>query len=238
MTMLIKHNKSIIPSCDVEIGRLGEIVKATADIPEVGAYKLGFVISLSAGLGRAVDEIRKYTNKPIIYDHQKAGADIPSTGTKFARVCKEAGVDAVVLFPQAGPVAQKEWIEAMLSEKLRVIVGAAMAHPSFTQSEGGYVADEAIDRIYQAAADQGVVDFVFPGTRPALIERARALLDSRGILPTIYSTGLGIEKTDMQRAYKVSGNRWHAIIGRAIYDAPDIRSSVNEFVSTIKDLEV
>ena len=56
-----------------------------------------FNILLNADLGelkKVVDEIRKLTKLPIIYDHQKAGTDIPDTGDGFMKACKDSGVDA------------------------------------------------------------------------------------------------------------------------------------------------
>lgn len=99
---IIERYRSVIPACDVPtLEEFEEIVKETADVEGIGGYKVGLELGLSYGLGRVVEVARKYTAKPIIYDHQKAGTDIPDTGKNFAEVCKRAGVDAVILFPQA-----------------------------------------------------------------------------------------------------------------------------------------
>ncbi|MFH1654288.1 MAG: orotidine 5'-phosphate decarboxylase / HUMPS family protein [Pseudomonadota bacterium] len=232
--MIIKRDRSIIPACDVSLSRLEELAKITAKIDQVGAYKLGFVLGLSVGLSKAVEVIRRYTDKPIIYDHQKGATDIPSTGQKFASVCKDAGINAVIFFPQSGPVTQREWIDAARNQGLGVIVGGSMTHPGYKLSEGGYISDEAIDKIYLDAANEGVTDFVMPGTKPEEIRRLRKILENAGVVPTIYSPGLGAQGGDIAKGLEAAGSKWHPIIGRAIYDAPDIRKAVVRFVEALE----
>ncbi|MBU0661850.1 orotidine 5'-phosphate decarboxylase, partial [Candidatus Micrarchaeota archaeon] len=107
---IIKMPRSIIPACDVAtIEEFEKIVRETSDVKKIGGYKIGFELGLGYGLKALVDAARKHTQKPIIYDHQKAATDIPDVADKFARVCKGAGLDAVILFPMAGPETEKAW---------------------------------------------------------------------------------------------------------------------------------
>ena len=99
MPRIIQRDRSIIPACDFDILKFGEVVKATGDIEGVGGYKIGFVLGLTHGLQYVVEVARKHTDKPLIYDHQKAGTDIPEMGKEYAKLCKEAGIDAVIFFP-------------------------------------------------------------------------------------------------------------------------------------------
>lgn len=223
--MIIKIERSLIPACDVSIERLDELVKATADLPQIGAYKLGMVLALSVGLPRAVEVVRKYSDKPIIYDHQKAATDIPDTGASFAKVCKEAGVDSVILFPQAGPVTERAWIHAAKEERLGVIVGGLMTHDSYTQGEGGYILDQSVLDMYLNAANEGVTDFVVPGTKIEAVHKIREMLEHEGVSPVLYSPGLIKQGGDIVAAKKAAGNKWHAIVGRAIYEASDMRQA-------------
>ena len=106
---IIKLNKSIIPACDVQdLMKLRELVEATCDVKGIGGYKIGFQIVLPHGIRKIQSVIREYTDLPIIYDHQKAGTDIPAMADNFMDVCSE--VDAVIFFPQAGPVTEEAWI--------------------------------------------------------------------------------------------------------------------------------
>ena len=229
---LIKRERSVIVACDL-IEMYEKIVRETADIKEVGGYKIGFYLGLSYGLPKVVEIARKYSDKPIIYDHQKAGTDIPDMGEKFAKVCKNAGVDAIILFPQSGPETERAWIEAAKEEDLGVIVGGLMTHPKYVRSEGGYLADEAIIEMYLNAADLEVTDFVVPGNRPDDIKRIKEILEERGISPTFYAPGFITQGGEISEAAKIAGNKWHAIVGRAIYQSENIKTATKEIVSQI-----
>src|SRR3989344_2829515 len=127
MKSIIPIPKSIIPACDFEdIKTFEKLVKETDSIKGIGAYKIGFELGLKYGLPAVVRAARRHTKKPLIYDHQKAATDVPFTGEKFAKVCKEAGVDSVILFPQAGPATEREWILQCQNAGLVVIVGGEM----------------------------------------------------------------------------------------------------------------
>jgi len=227
--MIIKQEKSIIPACDVNLKELGRIVKETADIDIISSYKVGFALAMEVGLPKACETIRKFTNKPIIYDHQKAGTDIPDTGKSFMKICKHAGINAVIFFPQAGAEPEKAWIKAAYEENLGVIVGGLMTHKGYTRAEGGYIADEAVIDIYINAMKLGVKDFVVPGTKPEAVLKIREMLEHEGgIEPVLYSPGLVKQGGDINKMLKATGKRWHAIVGRAIYESLDIKQKVNE----------
>ncbi len=219
MGSIIRRERSIIPACDVPLDLYEEILRETADIEGVGGYKIGFLLGLEHGLPEVVEVTRKYTDKPVIYDHQKAGTDIPGTGKKFMDVCRKAGVDAVILFPQSGPETERAWVEAALEKELGVIVGGLMTHPQYLRSEGGYIADEAVIEMYLNAAELGVTDFVVPGNRPDDIKKIRNSLESEGVSPVFYAPGFVTQGGSISDAAQAAGERWHAIVGRGIYAA-------------------
>jgi orotidine-5'-phosphate decarboxylase len=190
MPPLIQLPRSIIPACDVDVDGLRRILESTADIDKVGAYKIGAALGLAAGLPAIVELVRKYTDKPVIYDHQKAGTDIPETAPLFAKTLRAAGVAAYIIFPHAGPITQRAWIEAAYENELRVIVGGHMTHAQYLVSQNGYIADGAVHRIYELACDQGVTDYVLPGNKPDAITQIRQIIVTAGIQPVFYSPGL------------------------------------------------
>ena len=145
---ILDTERSIIPACDVSLGKLENLVQEIDHFPEISSYKVGFFLAMNYGLPRVVDTIRKHSDKPVIYDHQKAATDIPAMGEKFIDACKRSGVDAVILFPQAGPVTQEAWIKAAQDSGMGVIVGGEMTHPGYLQSDEGYIADDAPRVIY------------------------------------------------------------------------------------------
>jgi orotidine-5'-phosphate decarboxylase len=232
--MIIPQNRSIIPACDCDAACYEELVRTTADLQGIGGYKLGFVLALSIGLPRAVEIARKYTSKPLIYDHQKAATDIPDTGKEFAIVCKAAGIDAVILFPQAGPETERAWIDYALNEELKVIVGGMMTHKKYVRSEGGYIADEAIVEIYEKAAGLGVNDYVVPGNNPEVIRKIRAMLEREHSHPVFYSPGFVAQGGKISEAAAAAGERYHAIVGRAIYEAKNMRRVAEDLCAHIQ----
>src|SRR3989338_199824 len=225
MPRIIKRDRSIIPACDVTIEKFEEIVKTTADIEEVGAYKIGIVLGLNYGLPKIVEVARRYTNKPLIYDHQKAGTDIPEMGDKFAEVLANAGFNAAILFPQAGPITQEAWTKALQDKGLDVLVGGLMTHKGFIRSDGGYLADESIMEIYQNAANTDVTNFVVPGNKPEAIAKIRKILEEIGIEPVFYAPGFIAQGGKISDGAKVAGERFHGIVGRGIYEADNIKAA-------------
>ncbi len=231
---IIDINKSVIPACDVAtLPELEELVKATAGVKKIGAYKIGFVLGLGFGLGTVVSTIRKHSDKPIIYDHQKAGTDIPPMGEKFATVCSEAGVDAVIFFPQAGPVTEKAWIEAAKAVGLGVIVGGEMTHPGYLKGDDGFIDDSSPKRMYEIAIEAGVTDFVVPGNKPEKIAEYKTLFDSKSIDAVLYSPGLVAQGGEVTESAKAAGGKWHAIVGRGIYQAEDKTKAAEELTSKL-----
>jgi orotidine-5'-phosphate decarboxylase len=184
---------------------------------------------LSIGLPRAVEIARKYTDKPLIYDHQKAATDIPDTGESFAKICKSSGVDAVILFPQAGPETERAWIDFARNEELEVIVGGLMTHKKYVRSEGGYIADDAVVEMYEKAAGLGINDYVVPGNNPEAIRKIRAMLEREHSHPVFYSPGFVSQGGRVEESVKAAGDRFHAIVGRGIYGAADMRKAAESF---------
>jgi len=225
---IIKSDRSIIPACDVPTRvQLDRLVQATYDISGIGGYKVGLDLALGYGLPEVVKTIRKYTDKPIIYDHQKAATDIPAMGEKFAKRCKDSGVDTIILFPQAGPATQKAWTEACQKEELGVIVGGEMTHPQYLQSDGGYIADSEVQEIYMNAAMQGIKNFVVPGNKPEKIanyrQRIKLLFEhtpefAENPDPIFFAPGFVAQGGKIADGGKAAGKYFHAIVGRGIYN--------------------
>ena len=228
---IIKLKKSIIPSCDVNsLEKLGKLVKATCSVKGVGAYKIGFELVIPFGMKAVVKTIRKIIRLPIIYDHQKAGTDIPETGEKFMRACKL--VDAVILFPQAGPETEVAWIKAAQQSKMKVIIGGEMTHQAFLKEAGGFIDDNAPKRMYEIAASMGVADFVIPGNKLEKALEYVNLIKKKVKNPVFYSPGLvtqGGKISDLTKQL----DSWHAIVGRAIYEAKDMRKAAEELTKKL-----
>ena len=227
--MIIKRENSIIPACDVSsLDKLKKLVEETYSVDGIGAYKIGFSLVIPFGINKVAETIRDITNIPIIYDHQKAGTDIPDTGELFMKSCK--WVNAVILFPQSGPVTEESWINAAKNEKINVIIGGEMTHKCYLKSDNGFIDDKAPEKIYKIAKKLGVNDFVVPGNKPEKIAYYRKLLGKNAVF---YSPGLIAQGGKLTDSAKAAGKYWHAIIGRALYQAKDINKAAKEFVKYI-----
>ena len=168
----LQADKGIIIAADVatieECQRLAELGNQA---PEIVAIKVGFSLALRYGLPLVVKSVREVSSLPLIYDHQKAATDIPAMGRSFAQICRYAGVEGVIFFPQAGPKTLEAFVSAAFESQLTPAVGLVMTHPAYLQSEGGFIADKAPEVICQLAIDLGVRAFVLPGTKPEIVKK-------------------------------------------------------------------
>ena len=232
---IIQRDRSVIPACDVStIEEFEELVKQTADVEGIGGYKVGFELGYGYGIPKVVDTARKHTDKPIIFDHQKAGTDIPDTGKNFARTMKKAGVENIILFPQAGPETQRAWIYHALDNGLSIIAGGPMTHAAYKQSEGGYLSDEGVFNMIRIAARAGISNFVAPGTKLDDFKKVIEIVKEEGIEnPVFYAPGFVAQGGNITDAGKVAGNYWNAIVGTGIYAAKDMKAAAIELTSQL-----
>lgn len=232
------EGKFVIPSCDLDsLERFEEIVQETADNEKIGGYKLGLEIGLSYGLPATVDIVRKHAaRKLVIYDHQKAGTDIAdvSMARKFANVAKKAGVDAVILFPQSGPVTQTSWTGEALQAGVEVIIGGHMTHKGYVASEGGYLRDDAPAEIYRRAARHGITNFVVPGNKPQLVKLYRELIEEEGVKdPFLFAPGFIAQGGAISETGKEAGQNFGAIVGRDLMNAKNVKEKARELTAQL-----
>ncbi len=221
----MKKKYGIIPALDCD--QLDDAVRLTEQLGRhdfVQGFKVGFSLGLTYGLPAVVRALKAHTHLPIIYDHQKAGTDIPDTGALFARTLKRAGMDAAILFPQAGPRTLQAWIRALQDEGIEAICGGAMTHPAYLLSEGGYIVDEAVLEMYAIAREEGVAIFVLPLTKPGV---SRRIVNHAGLNHdcTIVSPGFGAQGGNPVSFDFVQ--RHYLIVGRALLRADDPVKYVN-----------
>lgn len=234
--LLIPLKRSIVPACDVsDLETFEKLVKETGDVKGIGGFKVGIELAIPYGLTEVVKRAKEHTDLPVIYDHQKAGNDIPEMGSKFASAARKSGVEAVILFPFTSPITLAEWIKACKGEGLHVLVGGHMTHKGFLESEGGFIADSAPERIYSLAAGLGVRDFVVPGNKVDFVEKYKGVLED--ILGkdqfTLYAPGFVTQGGDISETGKVAGENFHAIVGSGIYKASNMREAAIQLASKL-----
>ncbi|MEW6660116.1 MAG: orotidine 5'-phosphate decarboxylase / HUMPS family protein [Thermodesulfobacteriota bacterium] len=228
--MDILHGKyGIIPACDLTgLKELVKLVKETCSLDFIQAYKIGVRMLALEGAKKIVQEIRRFTDLPIIYDHQKYGTDIPDlSGGDILESLKNAGIDGLIIFPFAGIRTLKATVEGCRRANLLPIVGGEMTHPGFLVSEGGYIADSAPAKIYRDAAHLGVDTFVVPGTKINKIKEYAKLIGDIVPSPRLMFPGVGKGQSgDIAAAFKAAlPYKCSAIVGRGIYAAPNIGSA-------------
>ncbi len=224
-----RNKYGIIPACDVtSLKELVNLVKETCSLEFIQAYKIGVRMLALEGAMKVVQEIRRFTHLPIIYDHQKYGTDIPDlSGGDILESLKNAGIDGLIIFPFAGIKTLQATVEGCRRANLLPIVGGEMTHPGFLVSEGGYIADNAPAQIYRDAAELGVDTFVVPGTKIDKIKGYAGLIGEVIPNPRLMFPGIGKgQGGDIAEAFKAaSPHRCSAIVGRGIYAAKDISTA-------------
>lgn len=234
MDTLISQARTIIPACDFkDISKFEELIKATDKIEKIGAYKIGMLLGYNNSLPKVGEIAKRYTSKPLIFDHQKGATDIPDTGGDLMDIVAESGFNAVILFPQSGPVTLKVWAQKAMEKGLKVIVGGLMTHDQYVVSKGGFIADEAVEKMYLIAAKIGIVDFVVPGNLPEFITHIRTRIQEYVTEPIFYAPGFIAQGGKISDAAKVAGPKWHAIVGRAIYEQPNMYQAAMSLAASI-----
>jgi len=186
MPFLVSAPRSIVPGLDCRPDRGAEIVRGVQGVEAVHAFKLGcWKGTLRSGLDAYVQAVGPYLNgRKLIYDHQKAGTDIPDLEDALPDLV-EAGVHAAIFFPFGGAETLERWTRSAVDAGLSVIVGGHMTQKRFLWSEGGFIHDEAPERIYRLAVQLGVREFVVPGNKPEFVEKYKRVPKERNLICTL-----------------------------------------------------
>jgi orotidine-5'-phosphate decarboxylase len=220
---LFASTHGVVPACDVDgLDDLKRLLDQTTDVPGIVGYKLGLTGVLRLGLAGLVELARQHTDKPLLYDHQKAGPDIPDMAPKFVGLCREAGVQGLILFPLAGPGAVRSFVGQTLEQGLVPFVGGALPLPEYFARGGGYIANDGPNRLFATPAEVGADHFVVPANDPAVVRRYARQLRSLVARPSLAMPGIGALGGTIADTFKAArGCDAYAIVGRAIYAAPD-----------------
>lgn len=214
----------IVPALDIESHeRLEVVVKATSGVEGIAGYKLGLTSVLRFGLKESVRRLQALTDLPILYDHQKAGPDMPDMAKKYTAMCAEAGVDGLILFPVAGPTAVDGFVGEAIKASLTPVVGGEIPVPDYGASGGGYMLDDALDRILSRSVERGADHFVLPAHDVAKINRWSGWISGHVKEPVVFLTGFGSLGGTVEGAFGASQTcaRRFAIVGRLITESTD-----------------
>lgn len=227
----------LIPALDMEsLDAFDRVVETTSKVDGVVGYKLGLTTVLRLGLFEAVRRIRALTDLAVIYDHQKAGPDMPDMGPKFVALCREAKVDGLILFPVAGPKAISTFVGGAVKAGLFPVVGGEIPVPDYTVGGGGFVADDALDRIVRLSAEVGARHFVLPANDPETVARRAAWILEHVTQPVVVLTGFGPLGGDVGSAFKAAAGcpTRLAVMGRNVYAAADPAEAAKRIVGEME----
>ena len=210
-------------------------IDLTTGVEGLVGYKLGMTMALSLGLAEAVRQLRAHTDLPLLYDHQKAGPDVFDMAAKFASLCAKSGVDGLILFPTAGPRAVEGFVSETLRHGMLALVGGDLPFPDYNVSGGGYVADDALERIMDKAIECGADHFVVPGNTPDKLRyhsaRLKAQMGKQGRAPVFVVPGIGpLGGKIGELVAAANGCSVYGVVGRAVYGAPDQAAAARALV--------
>jgi len=239
MKIFSKDKHGIIISCDFgSIEKLEKIIKETCSLDFMQGYKIGMTLALKNGIQNVTAVIRKYTNLPIIYDHQKFGSDIPEICSgEILKVIKEAGIEALVVFPHGGIETLKSIVKECFRIGLTPIVGGDMSHPGYNVKDGGYIDEGSSQRIYIDAAAIGVTHFMLPCLKLERIKIYMHKLVNIVSNPQIFITGIREEVTEefLEACKIIHSYNSYAVIGRGITEEKDFSSAAAKFWKIVQE---
>lgn len=222
----------IIVALDAEtVDACKRTIDLTTNVDGVVGYKLGMTMALRLGLAEAVRQLRLHTDLPLLYDHQKAGPDVFDMAAKFAMLCAESKVDGLILFPTAGPRAVEGFVGETIKHGMLPLVGGDLPFPDYNVSGGGYVADDALERIIDKAVEFGASHFVVPGNTPDKLRHHSERLKSMLRSPVFVVPGIGpLGGRIGELVAAANGCSVYGVVGRAVYGADDQTAAARALV--------
>lgn len=232
MSLRFRARHGIIVALDADsVDACKRTLDLTTGIEGVVGYKFGMTMALRLGLAQSVRELRAHTDLPLLYDHQKAGPDVFDMAAKFSALAAEAKVDGLILFPVAGPRAVERFVGEAIKRGILPLVGGDLPFPDYNVAGGGYVADDALERIIDRAIEVGADHFVIPGNTPEKLRYHAARLKPKLKAPVFVVPGigpLGGRIGDLVAA--AGGCSVYGVVGRAVYGAADQAAAARALV--------
>jgi orotidine-5'-phosphate decarboxylase len=243
MKELMWTGKGLMPAYDskdlLSIEHLCGAIESGDPIKEIKTIKIGIIPSMQNGLPSIVKLIRKHgLDISLTLDLQKLGNDVEDVLQKIVETA-HSNVQAIIVFPFAGPAAERAVIAQCRKMDIEVIIGGELTIPQFLKSQGGYIADDAPERILNLAIDEfGVNHFVVPGNKPERVKVYRALFDEKigAGKYTMISPGFKFQGGKINEINEIAGPNWIAVIGRAIFKQSTELSMRLAMLNLVKEL--
>jgi hypothetical protein len=232
MELFDKKNGIIIDLGYLQDKSLIAAIEATERIPFVVGYKIGALTVLETGLKDTLRSIKKISSKPLLYDHQKLGCDLPDIYKgRMLDLIKSYGADGVFIFPLGGQEVLESIINKCVDIELTPIVCGDLSYKGFFTEEGGYVDIDIQQRIYLDAASYGVSHFMMSCNRVDRIKiYCHQLGGMIGQLKIIFT---GINSPDCHNlpdaCSQLKHNKAFTLFGNIFNNADEYVSALNTF---------
>jgi len=217
----------IIIALDIGLAEAGALVQKLKPVEDkIAGYKVSSLNAIEHGLKATVAELRQFTEKPIIYDHQKGGTDIPTITEKQIKLAAECGVNSFIAVPLgAGGETLTAFVNACNEARILSIVLLEMTQGG----AGDYLKENSANLVFEKAKTLGVKYFVAPGNKPQKILELKGKMDE-GMF--IVSPGVGAQGGKCERCVEAGTD--YPIVGRSVYEAEDPVKVVKELYEQAK----
>tara|TARA_Y100000034_G_scaffold122357_1_gene167708 strand:- start:230 stop:925 length:696 start_codon:yes stop_codon:yes gene_type:complete len=218
----------IVVALDLSLAEAGALVQKLKPAEDkIAGYKVSSLNAIEHGLKATVAELRQFTEKPIIYDHQKGCTDIPNIVEKQVKLAGECGVNSFIAVPLgAGGETLTAFVNACKEMRILPIVLLEMTHEGATS----YLKPQTPNLVFEKAKELGVKYFVAPGNKPQKILELKAKMDEDMF---ITSPGVGAQGGKCERCVEAGTD--YPIVGRGVYEAEDPVKAVEELYEQAKN---
>lgn len=217
----------IVPALDVGKEQAFELVEKLEEVKsQIAGYKVGSLLVMENSID-VLKELKKATDAPIIYDGQKLGTDIPDIVKEQVQLLAETEIDQLIIAPMgSGRETLKHFTNICRKCNIEPVCVVFMTQPE----SDAYLLGESSKYILRDALSFGIRNFVFPATKPQILEKHKLVLSQYEDM-VIKATGFKVQggKTEVLRDLGVT----EFIVGRAIYQAEDPAQVVKDISKEI-----
>ena len=195
----------------------------------LAGYKVGSLLVYANSIN-VLRDIKDKAGVPIIYDGQKLGTDIPDIVRDQVELLAIVDVGQLIVCPMGGGDETLEsFVVTCFENGIKPVCVIQMTHKGAER----YLVEDSGAMILRDALDMGVRDFVYPATKPEILERHRQMI---GLDPaqgeiTYKATGFKVQG-GLPKTLKDLGVT-EFIVGRAIYQADDPVQAVKDLSKEI-----
>ena len=220
----LRSTHGILIALDMEsLDQMRRVVEQTTAIEGIVGYKVGLTATLRLGLGGAVAHLRFVDRFAAHLRSSKGGSGCARHGAEIFRHVQGGRRRWIDFVSHRGSSRRRRVCRKRLcSNRLLPIVGGDLPFPDYNASGGGYVVDDALDRIFRKAIEIGVDHFVIPGNTAAKVAHHAGWLVEKIERPALFIPGIGALGGSIAATFSAApGCDLYAVVGRAIYDAAD-----------------